>query len=60
MNALLTEAEIAAKFKRSKRTMRDWRVRRLIPYYDLGGRIFYDLAKVEAAIQKFERVAEVR
>jgi excisionase family DNA binding protein len=40
-----------------QRTVRNWMVAKVVPYHKIGRVILFDVAKVEAALNKFERVA---
>ena len=41
------------------RTVREWQAQRLIPYIKIGRATLFDTAKVEAALEQFERKAAV-
>jgi excisionase family DNA binding protein len=48
----LREREIAAILKVQPGTIRAWRRRGKIPFHQIGGRYFYDLAEVAAATRR--------
>jgi hypothetical protein len=58
MDALLTEDEMAQKLKTTPRTVRDWRNRRLIPFFKIARSIRYDERRVVEALRKLERNSE--
>jgi excisionase family DNA binding protein len=41
----------------SPRTIRQWQSSRLIPYYKIGKAVLFDLAEVQAVVDRFERKA---
>jgi hypothetical protein len=52
---LQTEPKMAADLDKSIRTLRDWRYRKIIPYYKIGRSVLYDPEEVRKALQKFFR-----
>jgi len=57
MTTLLKPEELAEKLHVSPRSLRNWQVRRIIPYIKFGRVIRFDLEKVMAALEKYERKA---
>jgi hypothetical protein len=55
-HALIREREQARLLGISVRTLRDWRAKRLIPYFKIGRVVMFDPKKVLPALGKFERV----
>jgi hypothetical protein len=51
----LKEKEQAAVLRVSTRTLRDWRQRKIVPYFKVGRVIFFDPERVQQALAKFER-----
>ncbi len=47
------ETEMAALMSVTKRTMRRYRVRGIVPFYKIGGLIRYDRDQVVRALDKF-------
>jgi excisionase family DNA binding protein len=41
----------------SPRTIRQWQSSRLIPYHKIGKAVLFDLSKVQAVVDRFERKA---
>jgi excisionase family DNA binding protein len=41
----------------SPRTIRQWQSSRLIPFHKIGKNVLFDLAKVQAVVDRFERKA---
>jgi hypothetical protein len=52
----MREPELAKLLKISPRTLRDWRVRRLVPFTKVGHIILFDVAAVEESLKRFERI----
>jgi len=52
---LQTEPKMAADLDKPIRTLRDWRYRKIIPYYKIGRSVLYDPEEVRKALQKFFR-----
>jgi len=52
---LATPAECAKKLKISRRCLTNWDKRRVIPSILIGRVRRYDLARVKAALEKYER-----
>ncbi|MBV8969949.1 MAG: helix-turn-helix domain-containing protein, partial [Verrucomicrobia bacterium] len=50
---LQTEPKMAADLDKPIRTLRDWRYRKIIPYYKIGRSVLYDPEEVRKALQKF-------
>lgn len=48
---LLTTAEVAELFSLSKRTVINWRAKKILPHYRIGGRIIYKRDEVMAFIE---------
>ena len=55
-HALIREREQARRLGVSVRTLREWRAKRLVPYFKIGRVVMFDPGKVLAALKKFERV----
>jgi len=55
MKTLLREKSLAEKIGVSPRTLRAWRVLRIIPFIKVRKVILFDEADVLAALGKFER-----
>jgi hypothetical protein len=51
----LREREQAGKLGISVRTLREWRAKRLIPYFKVGRVVMFDPSRVRQAVEKFER-----
>jgi len=47
---------MAEKLGIKPRALRDWRARRIIPYYKVGRVILFDPAKVQAAMDNYQRL----
>jgi|TARA_S200002703_G_scaffold92703_2_gene80118 phage terminase Nu1 subunit (DNA packaging protein) len=45
----IDQGQLAERWKRSERTLENWRSRGIgIPYYKIGGKVLYDFADVTA------------
>jgi excisionase family DNA binding protein len=53
----LTRKQLAASQSVSVETIRRWEEANIIPFLKIGHVIRFDLAKVEKALQLFERIA---
>jgi transposase len=51
----LREKQQAAVLSISARTLRDWRLGKIVPYFKVGRVVFYDPERVQEALRKFER-----
>jgi hypothetical protein len=51
----LKEKEQAAVLRVSTRTLRDWRQRKIVPFFKIGRVIFFDPERVQQALAKFEK-----
>lgn len=60
MMALLNEEEIAAKIGVTPRCIRDWRNRRVIPFFQIGRIVRFHEGDVAQALQKYKREVVVR
>lgn len=54
--AKLTRKQLAEALNVSVETIINWQEKRVIPFLQVGYVVRFDLAKVEKALQKFERV----
>jgi Helix-turn-helix domain len=52
---LLRTKELAALLRISARSITNWRERRVIPFIKIKGVIMFDVHKVKAALERFER-----
>ena len=53
----LTDKEVSAQLKLSRRTLQDYRNERRISYYQLGGKILYRESDIEKMLQENYREA---
>lgn len=53
----LTDSEVSAKLKVSRRTLQDWRTNGQIAYIMLGGKTLYRESDIEAMLEKHHRKA---
>jgi helix-turn-helix protein len=51
----LREKEQAANLRVSQRTLREWRQRKIVPFFKIGRVVFFDPERVQEALRKFER-----
>lgn len=49
----LTDSEVSAKLKVSRRTLQEWRNNGQIAYIQLGGKILYAESAIQAMLEKF-------
>lgn len=57
MNSLLTEIEMAEVLGITPRLLREWRVRRMVPFLKIRSVVRFDPADVREALKSFERKA---
>jgi excisionase family DNA binding protein len=50
-------AQLSKLLAVSPRTIRQWQSSRLIPFHKIGKTVLFDLKKVQAAVDRFERTA---
>lgn len=53
----LTDRDVSAKLKISRRTLQEWRNNGQIAYIQLGGKILYAESDIQAMLEKFHRKA---
>lgn len=53
----LTDSEVSARLKVSRRTLQEWRNNGQITYIRLGGKILYAESDIQAMLEKFYRKA---
>ena len=53
----LTDKEVSAKLKISRRTLQEWRTNGQIAYIQLGGKIIYRESDIQAMLEKSRRKA---
>lgn len=53
----LTDSEVSARLKVSRRTLQDWRTTGQIAYIMLGGKTLYRESDIEAMLEKHHRKA---
>lgn len=53
----LTDSEVSARLKVSRRTLQDWRTNGQIAYIMLGGKTLYRESDIEAMLEKHHRRA---
>jgi excisionase family DNA binding protein len=56
---ILRQKQLADELHVSERLIRKWQERRVIPFIKVGRAVLFDLDKVLAALEKFERKAAV-
>jgi excisionase family DNA binding protein len=54
---MLRQKELADELHVSERLIRKWQENRVIPFIKVGRAVLFDLTKVLAALEKFERKA---
>ena len=57
MNRLLTEIEMAEVLGITPRLLREWRVRRMVPFLKIRSVVRFDPSDVREALKSFERKA---
>lgn len=51
----LTDREVSARLKVSRRSLQDWRTNGQIPYIMLGGKTLYRESDIQAMLEKYHR-----
>jgi hypothetical protein len=54
---LFRQKELAEALRVSPRCIRNWRERRIIPFFKVGRVVLFDIEKVMCALERFERKA---
>lgn len=53
----LTDKEVSARLKVSRRTLQDWRTNGLIAYTQVGGKVLYAESDIQAVLEKHRKEA---
>ena len=53
----LTDKEVSARLKVSRRTLQEWRTNGQIAYISLGGKVLYKESEIQKMLEKFHRKA---
>lgn len=53
----LTDKEVSARLKVSRRTLQDWRTNGLVAYTQVGGKVLYAESDIQAILEKHRQEA---
>lgn len=53
----LTDKEVAARLKVSRRTLQEWRTNGQIAYISLGGKVLYKESEIQKMLEKYHQKA---
>lgn len=53
----VTDKEVSARLKVSRRTLQDWRTNGLIAYTQVGGKVLYAESDIQAVLERYRREA---
>lgn len=54
----LTDRELSAQLKVSRRTLQEWRTKKIIAYIHIGGKILYRQSDIQTMLKRYHRKAD--